>query len=158
MSSVMMDDLDRIMAVMEAAFDPAFGEAWTRRQVEDALALPNTHYLLAGTDGAPPAPGAPAVGFVLSRGVLDEEELLLIAVDPACRRHGVGARLIERFADAARGRGATRLFLEMRDGNPAESLYLRHGFHRIGRRKNYYRRGQGQPIDAITFGRDNQNN
>ena len=44
----MTDDLDRIMAVMEAAFDPAFGEAWTRRQVGDARVLPNTHYLLAG--------------------------------------------------------------------------------------------------------------
>ena len=31
------DDLDAIMAVMAAAFDPAFGEAWSRRQVGDAL-------------------------------------------------------------------------------------------------------------------------
>ena len=30
------DDLDRLMAVMNTAFDPTFGEAWTRRQVEDA--------------------------------------------------------------------------------------------------------------------------
>ena len=82
----MTDDLDRIMAVMEAAFDPAFGEAWTRRQVGDALVLPNTHYLLAGADGRAPGEGEPAAGFVLSRSAADEEELVLIAVDP--RRRG----------------------------------------------------------------------
>jgi hypothetical protein len=80
-----IDDLDRIMAVMQAAFDPAFGEAWNRRQVGDALALPGTHYILAGTDGGEPAEGVAAAGFALSRGALDEEELLLLAVDPAYR-------------------------------------------------------------------------
>jgi hypothetical protein len=64
----MTDDLDRIMEVMEAAFDPAFGEAWTRPQVEDALILPNTHYLLAGPDGRAPDEGGSVAGFVLSRG------------------------------------------------------------------------------------------
>lgn len=149
----MSDDLDRIMAVMEAAFDPAFGEAWTRRQVGDALVLPNTHYLLAGPDGRAPLEGQAAAGFVLSRGAADEEELLLIAVDPRHRGRGIGGALIERFVAAARARGAARLFLEMREGNPAESLYRRHGFERVGRRRAYYRRGTAEPLDAITFAR-----
>ena len=38
--------IDRIMVVMEAAFDPAFGEAWNRRQVADALTLSSTHALV----------------------------------------------------------------------------------------------------------------
>ena len=147
----MSDDLDRIMAVMATAFDPAFGEAWTRRQVSEALVLPNTHYLLIGPHGASPPEGEPAAGFVLSRGAADEEELLLIAVDPARRRRGVGGALLRAFVEQARGRGADRLFLEMRDGNPAEALYLRHGFARVGRRRAYYRRGNGLPLDAITF-------
>lgn len=147
----MTDDLDRIMAVMEAAFDPAYGEAWTRRQVGDALILPNTHYLLAAQDGDTPADGESAAGFALSRGTVDEEELLLIAVDPLHRRRGIGDALLGRFVTAARSRGANRLFLEMRDGNPAEALYRRHGFARVGRRKAYYRRGTDGPLDAITF-------
>ena len=130
----MPDDLDRIMAVMEAAFDPAFGEAWTRRQVGDALTMPNTHYLLCGPDGRHPADGEAAVGFVLSRGAAGEEELLLIAVDPAHRGHGIGAALLDRFAAEARMRGVARLFLEMRDGNPAEALFLRDGVEKVGRR------------------------
>jgi hypothetical protein len=71
--------IDRIMAVMEAAFDPAYGEAWNRRQVADALTLPSTHALVVDAAGAPIADGpglAPApAGFVLTRHVLDEEEL-----------------------------------------------------------------------------------
>ena len=149
----MTDDLDRIMAVMEAAFDPAFGEAWTRGQVADALLLPTTHYLLAGRDGRAPRSGEPAAGFALSRGAADEEELLLIAVDPRHRGRGAGAVLLERFAAEARARGAERLFLEMREGNRAESLYRRHGFESVGRRRAYYRRGTGLPLDAITFAR-----
>jgi ribosomal-protein-alanine N-acetyltransferase len=150
----MTDDLDRIMAVMEVAFDPAFGEAWTRRQVSDALVMPNTHYLLAGADGGPPRDGEPAAGFALSRGAADEEELLLIAVHPAHRARGIGGALLERFFAAARVRGSARLFLEMREGNTAEALYRRHGFESVGRRRHYYRRGSGSPLDAITFARE----
>jgi ribosomal-protein-alanine N-acetyltransferase len=149
----MIDDLDRIMAVMEAAFDPAFGEAWTRQQVQDALILPNTHYLLAGPGGCTLAQGVDAAGFILSRGAADEEELLLLAVDPRHRGRGVGTALLERFIAEAGARGAVRLFLEMREGNPAESLYRRHGFANIGRRRAYYRRGTGAALDAITFAR-----
>jgi ribosomal-protein-alanine N-acetyltransferase len=150
----MTDDLDHIMAVMEAAFDPGFGEAWTRRQVGDALLLPGTHYLLAGADGEPLVASSEPCGFALSRQVLDEEELLLLAVRPEHRRRGIGARLMQRFIDAARSHGATRLFLEMRDGNGAGTLYRLHGFTSIARRRDYYRRGEHGPCDAITFARE----
>ena len=149
----MTDDLDRIMTVMEAAFDPVYGEAWTRQQVGDALVLSNTHYLLAGADGRPAEEGEDATGFVLSRGAADEEELLLIAVDPRYRGRGIGTALLERFIAEAQARGAARLFLEMREGNPAESLYRRHCFESVGRRRAYYRRGTAAPLDAITFAR-----
>ena len=149
----MNDDLDRIMEVMQAAFDPAFGEAWTRRQVSDSLLMPNTHYLLAAADGRAPREGEPAAGFTLSRGAADEEELLLIAVHPDHRGKGIGGALLERFVATARARGARRLFLEMREGNRAESLYRRHGFESVGRRRHYYRRASDHPLDAITFAR-----
>ncbi|HET9629857.1 MAG TPA: GNAT family N-acetyltransferase, partial [Novosphingobium sp.] len=67
------------------------------------------------------------------------------------RRRGVGGRLLERFALAARERGARRLLLEMRRGNTAEALYLAHGFRPVGLRPNYYRTLTGARIDAITF-------
>ncbi len=146
-----MDDLDRIMAVMEAAFDAQFGEAWTRRQVGDALTLPNTHYLLAGVDGAQPRDGERAVGFLMTRGAAGEEELLLIAVHPQARRKGIGRTLLQRLFEEARGRGTTRLCLEMRDGNPAQILYAEFGFEPVGRRRDYYRGARNGPVDAITY-------
>lgn len=145
----MIDDLDRIMAVMTAAFDPAYGEAWSRRQVEDALVLGNCHYLLAWPEDA--SQDEPPAGFCLSRMGFEEEELLLFAVHPAFRGRGIGWRMLERFADQAAERGAKRLLLEMRRGNDAERLYLRFGFVPIGTRPNYYRAVDGSRIDAITF-------
>lgn len=147
----MNDHVDAIMAVMESAFDPRFGEAWNRRQVEDALTIPGTYFLLAGADGQPLADGERPAGFALSRGAADEEELLLVAVVPAHRGKGIGGTLLARFIESARLRGARRLFLEMREGNSAEALYRRHGFESVGRRYKYYRRGADAPLDAITF-------
>jgi ribosomal-protein-alanine N-acetyltransferase len=146
-----MDDIDRIMAVMEAAFDPQWGEAWTRRQVEGSLMMRSTHYRLMDAAGGDPADGEPAAAFAMVRAAPGEEELLLIATMPHLRGHGLGARMIERLADDARVRGATQLFLEMRENNPAASLYERQGFNPIGRRKAYYTAGDGSRIDAITF-------
>jgi ribosomal-protein-alanine N-acetyltransferase len=146
-----MDDIDRIMAVMEAAFDPQWGEAWTRRQVEGSLMMRSTHYRLMDADGGEPADGEPAAAFAMVRAAPGEEELLLIATMPQLRGKGLGARLIDRLAGDARARGATQLFLEMRENNPAVSLYERQGFTSIGRRKAYYTTGDGSRIDAITF-------
>jgi ribosomal-protein-alanine N-acetyltransferase len=141
---VPLDDLDRIMAVMEAAFDPQYGEAWNRRQVEDALLIGNCHYALAYA-------GEHCAGFYLSRFAYDEEELLLLAVLPEQRGQGYGSNLLEQFLDGARSRGATRALLEMRQGNPAEQLYRRRQFVQIGIRPDYYRSTAGPRIDALTF-------
>ena len=145
------DDIDRIMAVMDAAFDPVFGEAWTRRQIEDSLMIGTCHYGLVDGSGGTPPPGADAAGFWLSRHSFGEEELLLFAVAPAFRRRGLGLAMLEALVDAVRGRGARRLLLEMRRGNPAEALYRRVGFCPVGERPQYYRGPDGTRVDAITF-------
>ncbi|GGZ06005.1 ribosomal protein S18-alanine N-acetyltransferase [Novosphingobium colocasiae] len=140
----MMDDVDRIMAVMAAAFDPHYGEAWSRRQIEDALTLGNCHYLLIDAAEGP-------AGFALSRTGFEEEELLLLAVRPEFRGRGLGRSLLDHLEQAARKRGARRILLEMRRGNPAERLYSTFGFLKIGERKDYYRLSDGSRVDAITF-------
>lgn len=155
------DPVDAIMHVMKQAFDPAFGEAWTRRQVADALMFANTHYLLAGdwpehaghADGEEPVAAELTHGFALSRQAADEEELLLLAVIPSQRGKGLGRQLVSDFLAQAQARGSQNIFLEMRDGNPAEHLYRSFGFEQIGRRKDYYRGAAHGPIDAVTFGK-----
>jgi len=78
--------------------------------------------------------------------------LLLIAVRPELRGKGLGQRLIALLSAEARSRGATRIFLEMRENNPAASLYTKVGFEPIGRRKSYYLLANGSRMDAITYG------
>ncbi|ANY20358.1 ribosomal-protein-alanine N-acetyltransferase [Tsuneonella dongtanensis] len=147
----MMDDLDRIMAVMEAAFDPLWGEAWTRRQVGDSLTFPHTHYRLLTRDAVEPRSDEQAAGFTLVRAAPGEEELLLVAVVPEARGRGLGHALITQAVADARTRRAERLFLEARHNNPAIALYRRMGFEAIGQRKDYYQTSDGQKLDAITF-------
>lgn len=145
------DDIDRIMHVMERAFPPDFGEAWNRRQLSDSLLLAGTRYGLVTAKGSvEPQEHDEVAGFFLSRGLLDEEELLLFAIDPDYRRRGLGHRLLTLFIEQARERGVHRLFLEMRKNNPAAYLYERHGFQPIGIRPRYYRTPGGDRIDAIS--------
>ncbi|MET0269161.1 MAG: GNAT family N-acetyltransferase [Sphingomonas sp.] len=137
-------DIDPVMAVMVEAFDPAFGEAWSAGQCLGILGLPGVWMRLARVDGVP-------AGFALSRIVLDEAELLLIGVRPAYRRHGVGSALLGNLRLEAASRGAARLHLEVRDGNPAMHLYRQRGFRQVGCRAGYYRGRDGQSFDALSL-------
>lgn len=147
----MIDDLDRIMLVMRSAFDPSFGEAWTRSQVESALLMGNCHVLLVDAAGREPAEGDPAAAFSLVRSVAGEDELLLIAVDPAHRLRGLGRKLLDLVLADSRRRQSSRIHLEMRKGNPAEHLYRARGFVPVGVRPNYYRSPSGDRLDAVSF-------
>jgi [ribosomal protein S18]-alanine N-acetyltransferase len=101
--------------------------------------------------------GAQAVGFSLCRAVMDEVELLLIAVAPEARRQGAGSRLLIRAQEDALSRGGSMLFLEVREDNEAaRCLYESLGFAVIGRRADYYSGKDGGRRAAITmrFGLD----
>ena len=139
-------DLAAVMAVMEKAFEPRFGEAWTASQCAGLLALPGVWLSLARD-------GESAIGFSLSRVVVDEAELLLLAVTPSARRRGVGKSLLDHFHRGAINRGARRLHLEVRDGNDAVNLYNASGFTLVGRRRSYYSGGGGQLYDALSLSR-----
>ncbi len=140
--------LDDLLAVMADAFDPRYGEAWSAVQLGGSLVQPDSWARLA-LDGSAP------LGFSLCRRLVDEAELLLVAVVHAARGRGIGAALLAAAAADARGRDAHAMFLEMRDGNAAASaLYRTQGFVEIGRRRDYYRGVGAQRFDAITMRRD----
>lgn len=142
------DDLDAVMAVMEAAFGKRFGEAWTRSQCAGILPMAGVSLTVARD----PDSGA-ICGFSLVRSVADEAELLLLAVMPDRHRQGIGTRLLEQFVRRARACGVRRVHLEVRDGNPASGMYRAAGFAPAGRRRNYYQAPDGQRFDALTFAR-----
>ena len=94
-------------------------------------------------------------GFILCRVVVDEAEILTLAVCPLARRSGLGARLTEAAAEFAARAGAERLFLEVAEDNlAARALYARTGFIQTGRRKKYYENADGSRSDALLLTRE----
>ena len=88
-------------------------------------------------------------GFILCRTVVDEAEILTLAVRPEARGQGLGLKLVSAAAEVAKAAGAVSLFLEVAEDNrAARALYHRAGFAEAGRRKAYYKTAQG-PVDAL---------
>ena len=139
-------DIATVDALMLAAFDPRYGEAWTRNQCMGVLAMPGVRLTLAEVDDAP-------AGFAMVRSVVDEAELLLLAVDPAYRRRGVATALLRAVIAEAQAGGIADLHLEVRAGNEAVQLYTAQGFAKVGERRGYYRGRTGHIYDAHTYRR-----
>jgi len=96
-----------------------------------------------------------AEGFVLIRMVVDEAEILTLAVAPGARRQGYGRALVEAAAARALAMGAERLFLEVAEDNaPAQDLYRAAGFTEAGRRPGYYARPDGPDAAALLLARN----
>src|SRR5215210_3753702 len=139
-------NLDDAMQVMDAAFGRTYGEAWTRSQCAGILPMAGVALYLARD-----MESDEVLGFSLFRSVADESELLLLAVSPARCREGIGWRMLSHFMDQARANAASRVHLEVRDGNSAIHMYKAAGFTPVGRRRNYYQAPDGRRFDALTF-------
>jgi len=93
-------------------------------------------------------------GFLMARVIADEAEILTLAVAPAARRTGIGARLLAAFLTTARSRGAATAFLEVAaDNSAALALYARADFVQTGRRRDYYHAPDGTVMDAAVLAR-----
>jgi len=91
-------------------------------------------------------------GFVIGQIAADEAEILSVGVAPEWQRRGIARNMIEGLVRAARRAEVKRLFLEVAaDNTAAIRLYKGLGFEAVGRRKAYYRRPGGQPVDAVVL-------
>ena len=96
-------------------------------------------------------------GFILSRLVLDEAEILTLAVAPDFRRKGIGSALLSVHLATLAAEGVKALFLEVDAGNDAaRALYAQFDFHQIGARQAYYRKADAPPTAALVLRRDFQ--
>ena len=119
---------------------------WTRGNFADSLAADHGSWL-ALEEGR-------MTGYAVIMLVVDEIHLLNISMLPEFQRGGRGSALLVRLSDLARRQAATRMLLEVRDGNvAARGFYRRHGFDEIARRRDYYRSDEGRE-DAIVMARD----
>lgn len=133
-----------VMPIMQSAFDPTFGEAWSLAQTREAMIVPGTDLFVAGDADVPS-------GFALARTIFETTELLLLAVDPMSQRNGVGRSLISGLIAEVKPIGVMAVFVEVRTDNGARRFYNRLGFCDIGYRKNYYRSATGDYSDAVTM-------
>jgi ribosomal-protein-alanine N-acetyltransferase len=130
------EDLEAVLEIESASFS----RPWTSRHFRDEIESPCGYPTVALTpDGA-------IAGYLCLKQVLDEAEILDVAVSASLRGRGVGRILVEGALAASRSRGVAVVSLEVRVGNrEAIALYERLGFREVGRRKNYYDNGD----DAI---------
>lgn len=130
--------LPQLRALQQRCFDEFWSEPHWRAQIEQ----PRNRLLGIDCD-------AQLVGYALFSTVLDEAELLQIAIDPAWRRQGLAQRLLQQAQTELAAAGIVRLLLEVRLSNqPAVQLYRRLGFSEDGRRRDYYPTATGRE-DAL---------
>jgi ribosomal-protein-alanine N-acetyltransferase len=83
--------------------------------------------------------GRRLVGFIISRIVAGEAEILSVAVASAQRGKGLGRQMLNLHLRRLAGLGTRTVFLEVGEDNaPANRLYQRAGFRTVGRREGYY--------------------
>lgn len=110
-----------------------FADPWSERSVGSELENPLSLWLVA-------LEGEQVVGYVGSQTVLEETDMMNIAVSADFRRKGIARALIEALVEKLREKGSRCLTLEVRISNiPALRLYEYMGFTQVGLRKNYYR-------------------
>lgn len=122
-------DLPAVAAIEEASF----GDPWSANEFSSVLSVEHSIFLIAESRGE-------IVGYVIAIAVLDEAEILNVAVSPSRRGEGIGGDLLDEALKQVESRGAESVFLEVRVSNAAaKALYQSRGFAEMSKRKNYYR-------------------
>jgi [ribosomal protein S18]-alanine N-acetyltransferase len=133
----------RALAVLHAG---SFHRAWSDGEFAELLVDRNivAHRAIIGRT---------LVGFILSRMIAGEAEILSIAIAAARRGKGLGRQLLDLHLRRLAGLGVRAVFLEVAEDNvSARQLYRRAGFRDVGRREGYYPAGKGSA--ALVLRRD----
>ena len=118
------------VAALEAI---CFRDPWSEKSVASELNNSLSCWLVAEENGV-------VTGYVGSQTVIDESDMMNVAVHPDHRRKGIAEALVVELVEALKKRESHCLTLEVRASNePAKALYEKLGFAQVGLRKNYYR-------------------
>ncbi|MGD9293795.1 MAG: N-acetyltransferase [Roseobacter sp.] len=124
---------ERMAEIHKAAFAPHRG--WTDNEFRSLCASEPVECFATGD------------GFALVRTLANEAELLTLAVHPQGQRSGQADSIMQTWMTSTQ---ADTAFLEVAaDNHAALALYVKHGFVPFGRRKGYYSRTDGPPVDAV---------
>jgi ribosomal-protein-alanine N-acetyltransferase len=132
--------LDAVLPVEQQAYP----NPWTRGNFSDALQAGYLGQLLLAGDTL--------LGYFVAMKGVDEVHLLNFTVVPEFQRQGWARVMLDALATWSRGQGAQWLWLEVRESNArAIAVYERHGYRRVGLRKNYYPAQDGQREHAVVM-------
>ena len=138
--SASINDLSAISQIEHESFSPS----WTAATFQAELENPQARFLIAEQENM-------LLGYVCSWLVVDEIQILRVAVRPDARRDGVASRLVYELLGKVRREGATFASLEVRkDNSPARRLYSQLGFSERAIRPDYYDDGE----DALFLVKD----
>ncbi|AJE04866.1 alanine acetyltransferase [Geobacter pickeringii] len=135
-------DLDEVIAIETDSFP----RPWTRdhflAEIDSHRSLPLIARIGQGQ----------LAGYICATFVLDEGEILDVAVRRDCRGRGVGRMLVDTAISALAAHGVRTVGLEVRVSNEsAIALYRRIGFEDVGVRKSYYENGEDAILMAYTI-------
>lgn len=123
------DDSEVVAAIFREAKEAA---SWSEDAVREMIAMPGVSAYVSERDGT-------ASGIVIGRQVLDEAEVLNLAVRQEVRRQGEGGALVRKLLERFTDQHVSRVFLEVRESNAgAIAFYQGLGFQSAGTRKGYY--------------------
>lgn len=120
------------ISCIELNFDKNFDKFWSIDTLKSDLVNESSKYVVAKVDNE-------IVGFAGIKIILDEADIMNIAVRIDKRKLGIGSMLLEKVIELARLSNCTSITLEVNENNiPAIQLYEKYNFKRIGLRKKYY--------------------
>ena len=122
------EDLEQVAALEQACFSDPWPLNVLAHELENELSL----WLVA-------VQGDMVLGYIGSQSVMDEADMMNLAVRADARRQGTAQALVRALCRALAAQGVISLTLEVRASNePAIRLYEWLGFCQVGLRPNYY--------------------
>ena len=119
-------------AVAEILREGREAASWSGEALRETVLLPGVSALVSERGGA-------ITGIVVGRQVLDEAEILNLAVRQGMRRQGEGRALVRHLLNRFGDGGVSRVFLEVRESNEGGIAFYRGlGFQAVGTRRDYY--------------------
>ena len=125
---MLVEDLDQVVEIENSLFSVP----WSKEGFFTFLIKDESMFFVVEEKGK-------ILGYCSMQIVLDEGDILNVAVRRERQKEGIGYFLVDSMLMMAEARGVRTVHLEVREGNDtARRLYQRLGFTEDGLRKNYY--------------------
>lgn len=109
-----------------------FDNFWNLDILKDELESNTSEFIVAKLENE-------IVGFAGAKFILDEADIMNIAIKTSYRKQGIANLLLKNLIDICKNNNINSINLEVNEKNfPAINLYKKYEFLEVGRRKKYY--------------------